>query len=116
MLASQSWDTDKYSLTLTERWISNGVYSNEFIECQTNCPVATVVHPTIFDNHMKGAFYVDIGGSYKLSNKWTAYFKVDNLANRDPVPSPQTNVTYGANPVLFDVLGRQYRGGVRYNF
>ncbi len=116
VLASQSWETDKASLTLTQRWISDGVYSNEFIECQTNCPVATNVHPTIFDNQMKGAFYVDIGGTYKLSDKWTAYFKIDNVANKDPVPSPQTNVTYGANPLLYDVLGRQYRGGVRYNF
>jgi iron complex outermembrane receptor protein len=108
--------TTSSQLTLSERWISNGVYSNEFIECQTNCPVATVIHPTIYDNHQPGATYLDFGASYKLSEKLTAYFKVDNLLNRDPVPSPQTNVTYGVNPVLYDVLGRQYRGGLRYNF
>jgi iron complex outermembrane receptor protein len=116
LLAVQSWENDKLALTLSERWISAGVYSNEFIECQTNCPVATVIHPTIYDNHQPGATYVDLGASYKLSEKLTAYFKVDNLLNRDPVPSPQTNVTYGVNPVLYDVLGRQYRGGLRYNF
>jgi outer membrane receptor protein involved in Fe transport len=115
-LLTQSWETDKASLALSQRWISSGVYSNEFIECQTNCPVATVVHPTIYDNHMPGAFYVDVGGSYKLGASLTAYFKVDNLFNRDPVPSPQTNVTYGVNPVLYDVLGRQYRVGLRYGF
>jgi iron complex outermembrane receptor protein len=116
LLAVQSWENDKLALTLSERWISAGVYSNEFIECQTNCPVATVIHPTIYDNHQPGATYLDFGASYKLSEKLTAYFKVDNLLNRDPVPSPQTNVTYGVNPVLYDVLGRQYRGGLRYNF
>jgi outer membrane receptor protein involved in Fe transport len=115
-LASQSWDTDKYSLTLTERWISKGVYSNEFIECQTNCPVATTIHPTIFDNKMKGAFYVDLGGSYKFDDKTTAYFKVDNIGNVDPAPAPQNNLSYGINPQLYDVLGRVYRVGVRYNF
>ena len=115
-LASQSWDTDKYSLTLTERWISKGVYSNEFIECQTNCPVSTTIHPTIFNNKMKGAFYVDLGGSYKLGEKTTAYFKIDNIGNVDPEPAPQTNLSYGINPQLYDVLGRVYRVGVRYNF
>jgi outer membrane receptor protein involved in Fe transport len=115
-LASQSWDTDKYSLTLTERWISSGKYSNEFIECQTDCPVSTVIHPTIYNNHMKGAFYVDLGGSWKVADKTTAYFKIDNIGNVDPAAAPQANLSYGINPALYDVLGRVYRVGLRYNF
>jgi outer membrane receptor protein involved in Fe transport len=115
-LLSQSWDTDKYSLTLTERWISSGKYSNEYIECQTNCPVSTVIHPTIYDNHMKGAFYVDLGGTWKVADKTTAYFKIDNIGNVDPAQAPQANLSYGINPALYDVLGRVYRVGLRYNF
>jgi iron complex outermembrane receptor protein len=115
-LASQSWDTDKYSLTLTERWISSGKYSNEFIECQTDCPVSTVIHPTIYNNHMKGAFYVDLGGTWKVADKTTAYFKIDNIGNVDPAAAPQANLSYGINPALYDVLGRVYRVGLRYNF
>jgi outer membrane receptor protein involved in Fe transport len=116
LLATQSWDTDKVSLTLSERWISNGVYSNEFIECQTNCPVSTVIHPTILNNQMKGATYFDFGGSYKFSKQLTGYFKIDNFTNVDPVAAPQTNASFGINPALYDVLGRQYRAGLRYNF
>ncbi|SFU31217.1 TonB-dependent receptor plug domain-containing protein [Pseudoduganella namucuonensis] len=116
LLATQTWDHDRISLTLSERWVSKGVYSNEFIECQSNCPVSTVIHPTIFDNKMKGAFYVDIGGSYKYSKNLTAFFKIDNVANVDPVAAPQTNLSYGINPALYDVLGRTYRAGVRYDF
>ncbi len=116
VLASQGWDNDKASVTLSERWISDGVYSNEFIECQTGCPVSTVVHPTIFDNRMKGAFYVDIGATYKFSNKLTGYAKIDNVANVDPVDAPQSGPGFGINPALYDVLGRQYRAGLRYNF
>ncbi|MRW93564.1 TonB-dependent receptor plug domain-containing protein [Duganella sp. FT80W] len=115
-LLSQSWDTDKYSLTLSERWISSGVYSNEFIECQTNCPVSTVQHPTIYNNHMKGAFYVDLGGTWKIGDKATAFFKIDNIANVDPAPAPQANLSFGINPTLYDVIGRVYRVGLRYNF
>ncbi|MFP5391556.1 MAG: TonB-dependent receptor domain-containing protein [Gammaproteobacteria bacterium] len=113
---SQSWDNDKVSLTLAERWVSSGKYSNEYIECQTGCPVSTPQHQTIFDNHMKGAFYWDIGASYKFSNNLTAFVKVDNVGNTDPVAAPQNNLSYGINPALYDVLGRTYRAGVRYSF
>ncbi len=113
---TETWDTDKVSLSLGQRWISDGVYSNEYIECQTSCPVSTVTHPTILDNHMKGAFYWDIGGSYKYSKNLTLYFKVDNLTNIDPVAAPQTGTGYGINPYLYDVLGRQYHVGARMAF
>lgn len=113
---SQSWETDTASLTLSQRWISDGVYSNEFIECQTNCPVSTVARATILNNQMKGAFYWDIGGSYKVNKNLSVYFKVDNLTDVDPVAAPQTGTGYGINPFLYDVLGRQYRIGARMSF
>jgi iron complex outermembrane receptor protein len=113
---SQSWDSDKASLTLDERFVSKGVYSNEYIECQTNCPVSTNQHRTIADNQMKGAFYVDIGATYKLAPKLVAYVKIDNVANVDPVSAPQFGQGFGINPSMYDVLGRQYRAGLRYNF
>jgi iron complex outermembrane recepter protein len=65
---------------------------------------------------MRGATYVDVGGAYDVSEKVTAYFKVDNVLNASPEPAPQTNAFYGANPYLYDVLGRMYRVGVRMNF
>lgn len=113
---SQSWESDTASLTLSQRWISDGVYSNEFIECQANCPVSTVTRATILNNQMKGAFYWDIGGSYKVNKQLTVYVKVDNLTDVDPVAAPQTGTGYGINPFLYDVLGRQYRVGARLQF
>ena len=113
---TQGWDTEKFGLNITERWFSNGVYSREYIQCQTNCPAATVNHPTINNNVMKGATYVDIGGTYNVSGSVTAYFKVDNLFNKSPEPAPQSTVYYGVNPYLYDVLGRMYRVGVRLAF
>ena len=115
VLAQQTWEHDKLSLTLTERWISDGTYRNDFIECQTNCPVSTLIHPTIYDNKMKGATYLDFGGSYNLSKQLQFYFKVDNLTDRDPEAAPQTNAGFGINPALYDVVGRTYRLGLRYS-
>jgi iron complex outermembrane receptor protein len=65
---------------------------------------------------MKGATYVDVSGSYKVNKGLQAYFKVANLLNRDPTPSPQTNTGLDANPALYDLLGRFYHVGLRYSF
>jgi len=115
-LVTESWERGNLGLSLTQRWISAGVYNNEWIECQTGCPNATIVHPTIDDNHMAGAFYLDLGANYLFGDKTMAYAKIDNALNKDPSAAPQTNVGYGANPFLYDILGRMYRAGVRYNF
>jgi outer membrane receptor protein involved in Fe transport len=40
----------------------------------------------------------------------TAYLKVDNVLNEEPAPS-----TIFVNPALYDVLGRVYRLGLRFN-
>jgi outer membrane receptor protein involved in Fe transport len=113
---SQGWSTDNFGVTISERWISDGVYSNEYIECQTNCPVSTITRQTIDNNQMKGALYVDVGGTYRATDNVTAYFMVDNIFNKDPEPAPGTTVSYGINPYLYDALGRMYRVGFRTNF
>ncbi|WP_312516941.1 TonB-dependent receptor domain-containing protein [Massilia sp.] len=116
LLAQQSWDNDKLSFTLTERWISDGTYRNDFIECQTGCPTSTLINPTIYSNKMKGATYFDFGGSYNVSKAMQLYFKIDNLTDESPEPAPQTNASFGINPALYDVVGRTYRVGLRYGF
>jgi outer membrane receptor protein involved in Fe transport len=115
-LAIQSWDTDSFNFTLTERWFSDGVYSNEFIECQTDCPISTATHQTIDKNEMKGALYVDVGSTYRLNDNIGVYAKIDNLFDKGPEPAPQTGTGQGTNPFLYDILGRMYRVGFRLNF
>ena len=65
---------------------------------------------------MKGATYVDLGGTYRATDYLTAYFMVDNLLNKDPVAAPGTTVSLGVNPFLYDALGRTYRIGFRTSF
>jgi len=92
------------------------VFSNEYIECQTNCPLPTAAHPTIFDNHLPGATYVDVGATYQFAKESMLYFKIDNLADHGPALVPQTNLSIGVNPAIYDVIGRTYRAGVRMRF
>jgi outer membrane receptor protein involved in Fe transport len=113
-LLIESWDNDKFSANIQERFISDGVFGYQYIVCQTGCPVSTANNPTLDYNHMAGAFYVDVGGSYNVSDSLQAYFKINNLFDRDPTASPQTNTGLDSNPALYDIIGRVYRIGVRY--
>jgi len=116
VLFTQSFNTEKWRFTVQERWFSDGVYNTAYVECQTSCPASTSQHRTIFSNKMPGALYIDVSGSWDIRKGMQAYFKVDNLFNKDPEPSPQTNTGVDINPALYDVLGRVYRVGVRFNF
>jgi outer membrane receptor protein involved in Fe transport len=116
ILATQGFSTDKWRFTVQERWFSDGVYSTAFVECQTSCPASTSQHRTIYSNKMPGALYIDVSGSVDIKKGLQAYFKVDNLFDKSPEPSPQTNTGVDINPALYDVLGRTYRVGMRFNF
>jgi iron complex outermembrane recepter protein len=112
----QSWDFNSLGIDLTERWISAGVFGHQYVVCQSNCPISTVTNPTINYNKMAGAIYFDVGARYTFGEKLAAFVKIDNLFDRDPAPSPQTNTGLDINPALYDTLGRIYRAGLRYNF
>lgn len=111
----QSWDTDEMGITLTERWFSDGVIDRKYVVCSTGCPVSTGNNPTLDNNSMPGVLYVDVGGTYNITDAVKAYFKIDNLFDKDPVAMPQTNTGLDLNPALYDVQGRIYRVGVRFS-
>ena len=57
-------------------------------------------------------FYLDVGFNWNYSPKTQFYTKIDNVANtRPPDIGGQDN-----NQVLYDVIGRMFRFGVRYNY
>ena len=119
LLGIQAWDGDRVSFNVQERWFSDGHIggtTTQYIQCTASCPVSTSQFPTVDNAFMKGAFYLDVGGSYKVTDRVTAYFKIDNLFDRDPTASPQTNTGIDVNPALYDLLGRFYRVGVRFSF
>lgn len=112
----QSWDWKNLGVDLTERWFGAGVFGHQYVVCQSNCPASTTNNPTINYNHMAGSFYLDVGARYSITDGITAFVKVDNVFNRDPVAAPQTNTGLDVNPALYDTLGRMYRAGFRFNF
>jgi iron complex outermembrane recepter protein len=106
------------------RGVSGGVYDNSFIVCDTNCPVSTVANRTVNQNKIAGAFYLDFNVNYAFkidSAKGQLFLSVRNLLNTDPVlvgngPTGNNTPAYPqTNRVLYDVLGRVFRLGVRFS-
>lgn len=116
--ATLGWDSNKLSMSLTARGISAGVYNTSYIQCTSACPTSTVANMTINDNGLPGAFYLDSNITLKLPHDVEAFLSVDNLANKAPVqmafgPGIGT-APLSVNPLLYDVLGRTFRLGVRF--
>jgi outer membrane receptor protein involved in Fe transport len=114
---TQNYALDRWSVSFTERYVTDGVQNSQYIQCTSGCPLPTADHPTINNNHLRGQFLLDIGGTFNINDNWQFYGKVDNVTNVDPVSiysnAPNTDNT--VNPALYDVIGRMYRAGVRLN-
>jgi len=117
VLATEEYSNDKWSLTLTERWISQGKLNNSYVVCNPgSCPASTLAHPTINMNSVPSIFYMDLGASYNLNDHWKLYMQVDNAFNKSPPPIYVNDFTsYGVNSSLYDLIGRTFHVGVRIN-
>jgi len=117
---SASIDTPTYTMTGTARGISAGNFANNFIECQTDCPVgrpSDIVSqfPTIDDNSAPGLFYVDVNVTTKFDalgrGDGEFFVNVTNLFDADPLLLPEGGLS--ANTTYSDLLGRAFRFGLR---
>ncbi|KAB7648218.1 TonB-dependent receptor domain-containing protein [Polymorphobacter fuscus] len=75
------------------------------------------------NNRVPPIAYVDLRGSYQINDTIQVFATVDNLLNQAPpnvAASPtQGQTSYYFTPIsgiIYDALGRQYRGGVRVKF
>lgn len=120
-----NYEVNDWTFNLVGRGFSGGVYDNNFIECATNCPISTPEARTINDNRIAGQWYVDASITKRLNlgrSKFDVFLYVRNLLNSDPVlvgngPTGNNTPAYPmTNRSLYDVLGRVYRMGVRFEY
>ncbi|WP_156254883.1 TonB-dependent receptor plug domain-containing protein [Sandarakinorhabdus oryzae] len=120
-----NYEIDSWSFNLTGRGFSGGVYNNNFVECTSNCPASTAAARTINSNRISGQWYLDASLTKKLKlgdHKAELFLYVRNLLNSDPVlvgngPTGNNTPAYPqTNRGLYDVLGRVYRMGVRFEY
>ena len=111
---TQSYQNDIWGIDLTERWNSPGVTTNRntLVCAPGTCPAPTIQTPTINYNRVDSVFYLDVGLTWFYSPQTQIYTKIDNITNiRPPDIGGQDN-----NQVLYDVIGRMFRVGVRLNY
>lgn len=128
---SANYDTKDWAFNVVGRGFSGGTYDNRFIECQSTCPaLGSPERPnadfrTINTNQIAGQWYADISVTRRFDvgrSKAEAFFYVRNLFNSDPVPvgrGPTGNNSPAypqTNPVLYDLFGRQFRLGLRFEY
>lgn len=111
---------DQISMGVTLRGISEGKYNSNWITCTTGCPVSTANNITTNWNTLPSAWYVDLSTSYAVTPSVDAYFNVKNLFNVNPPvfyagPNNNSWQTIPAPLFNYDILGRVYRVGVRFN-
>ncbi|AQR73958.1 TonB-dependent siderophore receptor [Sphingomonas sp. LM7] len=114
---SVNFETPTFSATVVGRGVSSGKYVANGIECSTSCPVSTTNFPTYDNNRVSGLFYADLNLTQKIavsgSSEAEMFFNVTNLFNRWPLLVPETG--NASNSTYSDMLGRQFRVGVRFN-
>ncbi|HVV27525.1 MAG TPA: TonB-dependent receptor [Rhizomicrobium sp.] len=123
--AQATYHTNPWTFDIIGRGVSAGKYSNEYIQCTSGCPVATVGHYTVNYNSIPGAFYLDTNVTYDFTaygSEAELFFAVKNLFNTDPVPVANgpdglnTPAYFQTNSNLYDTMGRVFRMGVRVSF
>lgn len=111
---SATYESETFSATVTGRGVSAGKYSASGIECTAGCPLSTTNYPTYDNNHVSGLFYMDLNLTQTVpfgNNKAQFFVNVTNVFNRWPLLVPETGLA--ANSTYSDMLGRQFRAGIR---
>jgi iron complex outermembrane receptor protein len=111
--ATQGYQNDIWGINLTERWFADGTFFNKntIICAPGTCPVDTVQSPTANFDKVDAVLYLDIGVNWNINDQTQIYGKVDNVTNLLP---PDVGASIAANSV-YDVVGRMFRIGVRFN-
>lgn len=120
--SSAAYSNDALTLTLMARGVSSGRWDNAWFQCTTGCPTSTSLRPTTNDNYVPSRHYFDVAAAYKVMRSEVAdvevFATIDNVLDTDPPQEPASLSQYGwtpnANPVIFDVMGRVFRAGVRF--
>lgn len=110
-VASADYSQGDFNISVQERFIGAGKVSNAYTSAQ------------LADNHVDSVFYTDLNLSYdfhSFGGKQNLFIAVQNLFDRDPPVAPTTYGSIyghiGTNSALYDVVGRFFRAGVKFQF
>jgi outer membrane receptor protein involved in Fe transport len=105
---SVTLDAGPASLYVQERYIGSGNYDN------------TLTPTDISDNHVPSIAYTDATFTYSLKSdsSMRVFLTANNLLDKDPPPVPGILISGSSlgNRLLYDVAGRSFTAGLRFNF
>ncbi len=117
---------DPITLSFTGRGVSAGNYGPSYRReaCTSGCPVSSLFQQTIDYNYIAGQWLFDVNMSYRLLHKndggadVDAFLTISNIVNSDPpvVANINTEYWHRTNSLLYDVLGRAFRTGIRFKY
>jgi iron complex outermembrane receptor protein len=112
-----TYERGRFSGQLVARYISPGTRDNTLIGPEQAGYSNTLANSTN-TNHINAFWYFNINAQFDIlkdgKRSLQLFGVVNNLADRDPPPAPSS---FGpTNNVLYDVLGRTYRVGVRFSY
>lgn len=111
-----------WSLTAQGRFIgsarlSNGTQGQPGIISASLSPAGVLTRGDILglvdDNGIGAVAYLDLRAAFRLNETVSFYGAVDNLTDTDPPAVPSTGGGNGTNQMIYDILGRVVRFGVR---
>jgi outer membrane receptor protein involved in Fe transport len=118
---SASYKTGPYSFTTQVRWYGSAILNNAW---NTGNLATAATRYTVADEvfNVDPTAYLDLRGSYDLNENLQFYAAVDNLLDIPPqmVPGYSGGIQSNGGPThsvtQYDLLGREIRLGVRFNF
>ncbi|MEJ6011595.1 TonB-dependent receptor domain-containing protein [Novosphingobium aquae] len=107
---TMDYEIGGFGLNTNFRWVSKS-HQNNGLFGPDQAGYNTALATSITDNNIPAVAYVDLGLRYNFGpdKRFQVYFNVDNLFDKDP-PLPANGSAY------YDLMGRTYKGGVRFRF
>ena len=118
-ILSADYTTGPMSVTVQSRWYGTSKISQTANTGNLATASTANLYPT---DKFEVPFwaYLDIRGNYKWNNNISFYGAIDNALNTPPALTPFTSNTVihslPTNSSSYDLLGRQFRLGVRFNY
>jgi iron complex outermembrane recepter protein len=117
---------DPVTVGFTGRGVSSGNYGPTYRlqACTSGCPVSTPFQRTIDFNHIDGQWLYDANVTYRFMSRADGaadvdgFFTVSNILNSEPpvVATSSPEYWHRTNSLLYDVLGRAFRAGIRFRY
>jgi outer membrane receptor protein involved in Fe transport len=124
-IARTAYTAGPYSFTVQGRWFGTNIQSNTANTGSLATAATSNLYPTSGNTTFEIPFvaYLDFRGSYKWNDNIQIYGAIDNATNVPPptIPSLPNNLKgqgslVPTNTGTYDMLGRAFRLGIRFNY